>query len=171
VWGVGGSLGYSCELRDLFLVFVVCNVHCFDGYLCCICVCSCVFDSSTSQLQGFLSSVVSVRCQIVSIAYRIGVQLLVCMLRAGIGSFFSLSCFLLWVFRSTWNYFFWVKDALHFPLRKNALIFWAQEWKDRASSSRKSLDEETQQIPSIEAVFCKKAYIHSSPFCCLLGLY
>jgi hypothetical protein len=50
VWGVGGSLGYSCELRDLFLVFVVCNVHCFDEYLCCICVCSCVCVSSTSQL-------------------------------------------------------------------------------------------------------------------------
>jgi hypothetical protein len=87
VWGVGGILGYSCELRDLFLVFVECNVHCFDEYLCCICVCSCVYVSSTSQLQGFLSSVVFVRCQIVSIAYLIGVQLLVCMLQVGIGSF------------------------------------------------------------------------------------
>jgi hypothetical protein len=87
VWGVGGSLGCSCELRDLFLVFVVCNVHCFDEYLCCIFVCSCVCVSSTSQLQGFLSSVVFVRCQIVFIAYRIGGQLLVCMLQAEIGSF------------------------------------------------------------------------------------
>ncbi len=120
VWGVGGSPGYSCELRDLFLVFVVCNVHCFDEYLCCICVCSCVCVSSTSQLQGFLSSVVFVRCQIVSIGYRIGVQLLVCMLQDGIGSFFSLSCFLLSVHGV---FFLWVKDALHFPLRKNALIF------------------------------------------------
>jgi hypothetical protein len=106
VWGVGDSPGYSCELRDLFLVSVVCNVHCFDEYLCFICVCSCVCVSSTSQLQGFLSSVVFVRCQIVSIRYRIGVQLLVCMLQDGIGSFFSLSCFLLWVFRSTWNFFY-----------------------------------------------------------------
>ncbi len=106
MWGLGGSLGYSCELRDLFLVFVVCNVHCFDEYLCCIFVCSCVCVSSTSQLQGFFSSVVFVRCQIVSKAYGIGVQLLVCMLQAGIGSFFSLSCFLLWVFRSTWIYLF-----------------------------------------------------------------
>ncbi len=87
MWGVGGSLGCSCELRDLFLVFVVCNVHCFDEYLCCIFVCSCVCVSSTSQLQGFLSSVVFVRCQIVFIAYRIGGQLLVCMLQAEIGSF------------------------------------------------------------------------------------
>ncbi len=106
MWGVGDSPGYSCELRDLFLVSVVCNVHCFDEYLCFICVCSCVCVSSTSQLQGFLSSVVFVRCQIVSIGYRIGVQLLVCMLQDGIGSFFSFNLFSPLGFQKYMGFFF-----------------------------------------------------------------